>query len=149
MKNSLIIMTTITLISVLVISGCDNASNKMERAEVSVIESERDLEIAKSEVEAEVQIYRQEVSNDIMANNRAIAEIKERIQNEDEAARADHNSRIAELELENREMKRKMDNYRVVDKENWSEFKEQFSSAMDDLEYSLDNFFSTATTSRN
>jgi transposase-like protein len=142
-------MTTITLISVLVISGCDNASNKMERAEVSVIESERDLEIAKSEVEAEVQIYRQEVSNDIMANNRAIAEIKERIQNEDEAARADHNSRIAELELENREMKRKMDNYRVVDKENWSEFKEQFSSAMDDLEYSLDNFFSTATTSRN
>lgn len=56
MKCSIVIVTTFTLIAAFVFSGCDRQSNKMERAETSVIEANRDLEIAKAKVEAELRI---------------------------------------------------------------------------------------------
>jgi hypothetical protein len=72
MKYSIGILTTVTLIAAFVLSGCDSPSNKMENAETSVIEANRDLEIAKSEVEAELRIYRAENANRIMEYNRTI-----------------------------------------------------------------------------
>ena len=60
MKFSIVTVTTIILIASFVGSGCDSQSNKTEKAEPSVIEANQDLEIGKSEVEAELRIYRTE-----------------------------------------------------------------------------------------
>ncbi len=153
MKYSIGILTTITLISALVLSGCDGQSNKVENAETSVIEANRDLEIARSEVEAEYRIYRTENEERMVDNNRTIEDIKERISNEtDSEVRARHETRLQEYEVKQRELKREMDNYNVSGRENWNSFKNSFSNRMDDLGDSLDDFFSTRntpTTSRN
>jgi len=156
MKHSTGILTTITLIAVLVFTGCDrpsNQSNQMENAETSVIESNRDLEIAKAEVEAEYRIYRTKNADRMTENNRTIEDIKEKISNEpDSEVRARHENRLQEYEVKQRELNREMDNYRVSGRESWNSFKDSFSNRMDDLGDSLDNFFSTSgttTTSRN
>jgi len=153
MKHSTGILTTITLIAVLVFTGCDRPSNQMENAETSVIEANRDLEIAKAEVEAEYRIYRTKNADRMTENNRTIEDIKEKISNEpDSEVRARHENRLQEYEVKQRELNREMDNYRVSGRESWNSFKDSFSNRMDDLGDSLDNFFSTSgttTTSRN
>jgi hypothetical protein len=152
MKYAIVIATTITLIAALALSGCDTQSNKLERAETSVIESNRDLEIAKTEVEAEWRIYRSENSNRIVEYNRTIEDIKQQISNEpDSAVRARHEARLAEHEATHRDLKREMDNYKVSGRDNWDKFQDSFSERMDDLGDSLNDFFSSSrtTSSRN
>ncbi len=156
MKYSTGILTTITLIAALVLSGCDgqsNRDNRMENAETSVIESERDMQVARAEVEADYRIFKTENEDRLVENNRTIEEIKERINNgTDSEVRERHEVKLQEYEVKQRELKREMDNYNVSGRENWNSFKNSFSNRMDDLGDSLDNFFSssnTTTTSRN
>jgi hypothetical protein len=149
MKKSTIVITTITMMFAFTALSCDR-TDKMERAQIDVIEAERDLSIAQTEVAADVRIYRQETANDIRENNLAIADIKTKIQDEDAETRPAHQERIAELERKNNDLKRQMDNYSVTNRDHWENFKDQFSTNMDDLGKSLDNFFSqSTTTSRN
>ena len=150
MKYSTGILTSIALIAALVFTGCDGQSNRtsqVEDAETSVIESNRDLEIAKAEVEADYRIYKTENENRMEEHNRTIEEIRERINNEsDNEVRARHETRLQEYEVKQRDLKRDMDNYNVSGRENWDSFKNSFSNRMDDLGDSLDNFFSSRTT---
>lgn len=147
MKKSIISITTITIVFAFTALSCDSSPDRMERAQTSVIEAERDLDIAQAEIESEVRIYRQETANDIRENNMAIAVIKVRIENEEGEAKATYKKRIADLERNNVNLKREIDNYRVTNSDHWNDFKQNFSSSMDDLGNSLDDFFPITTTS--
>lgn len=149
MKNLLFGITTIILISLFLTQACDRPSNDIESAETSVIEAERDLEMALSEIEADVRIFRQEIANEIRENNLAIVDIKEKIEDEEAEIKAAHEVRIAGLERTNTELKRQIDNFRITNRSSWDDFKKQFSNSMDDLGNSLDDFFSDTTTSSN
>ena len=145
MKHSIGILTTITLIAALVLSACDERSDSMQDAETSVIESNRDMEIAKAEMDAEYRIYKLENENRLDRYNRTIEGLKEDIRNEDDQeARARLETRHNEKVRKHRELKRELDNYNVSGRENWNDFKDSFSSKMDDFGDSLDNFFSTS-----
>lgn len=147
MKYSIGILTIVTLFAAFILSGCDSPSNKMEDAEISVIEAERDLEIATSEVVAEVRKYRAENADRIMEYNRTISEIKQKINNEsDSEVRAIHETKLDGYEATHRELKREMDNYNPSGRENWDDFQDSFSNRMDDLGDSLNDFFSTSGT---
>jgi len=146
MKKSMYLITTLALTFAFFVQSCDRPDNQMERAQTDAIEAERDMEIAQSEIEADVRIYRQEAANDIRDNNRAIADIKRKIQDEDAETRAAHEVRIEELERKNSDLKRQIDNYRVSNRDSWDNFKGEFSSSMDNLGDSLDNFFSRSNT---
>lgn len=147
MNKSILVTTTITIMFALTALSCDSSPDNMERAENSVIEAERDVDIAQSEIESEIRIYRQEIANDIRENNMAIAEIKEKIEDEEGDVKENYETRISELESDNNDLKRQIDNYRVSNRDHWVDFKEGFSSNMDDLGNSLDDFFTTTTTS--
>lgn len=148
MKYPIGILTTVILVAAFALSGCDSPSNKMEDAETSVIEANRDLEIATSEVEAELSIYRAEVSDRIMEFNRTISGIKQKIENEsDMDVRVNLEKELNGLEVTHRELKREMDNYKASGRENWDDFKDSYSNRMDDLGDSLkDLFLNTSTT---
>ena len=78
-----------------------------------------------------------------MRYNRNIEEIKQRINNEsDSEHRARLQARLDEHEAKHRELRRDMDNFEISGRENWDDFKNSFSSRMDDLGDSLNNFFS-------
>lgn len=144
MKYSIGILTTVLLVTALVLSSCDNKSDKVDRAESNVAEAERDLEIAKSEVEAELRMYRANNTERIKEYNRKISDIEQRVENEsDEEVREELEEKLDELKESHTELKREMDNYQASGRENWEEFKDSFTSKMDDLGDSLENFFST------
>lgn len=147
MKKSIFLITTISIIFAFVAQSCDSSPDRMDRSETSVIESERDTDMAQNEIESDIRMYRQEISNDIRENNMAIAEIKERIENEEGEVKETYETRIEEIERDNDELKRQIDNYRVTNRDDWNEFKQDFSSSMSDLGNSLDDFFTTTTTS--
>jgi hypothetical protein len=148
MKNSFLIIIAMALTSVLVIQGCDRNSTQQER-ETSVIETERDIDIARSELQAEIRIYRLEAENEFKENNQNIADIKLEIEKKESNTRAAHLVRVVELERTNQNMKRQLDNYNYTTQVHWNAFKKDFSSAMNDLESSLNSFFSTTTATSN
>lgn len=132
-----------------ILTGCNDRPQKVENAETPVVEAERDLEVAKAEANAEVRIFRQEMNNAIVENNRTIATIKEQISNEEGEAKTTYEERIAELVISNHDMKQKLDNYNHTNRENWNSFKEDFSSSMENLKNSLENFFAERKTTTN
>jgi hypothetical protein len=148
MKYSIGIITTITLMAALILSGCDRPSNnKVEEAETSVIEANRDLEIAKAELEADLKIYRAQNSDRMVEYNRTIEEIKQKLNNEPNIeVKARHQTRLAEYEATHRNLKRELDNYSATGRENWNSFSNSFSDRLDDLGDSLNDFFSTSST---
>lgn len=152
MKYSIFMVSTITLIAAFVLSGCDSPSNRMENAETSVIEANRDLEMAETEVEADLLLFKAENEDQIMEYNRTISEIKQKIENEsDMDVRVNLERKLDEYEVSLRSLNSEMNNYQASGSENWDEFKDSFSNRMDDLGDSLDNFFSdpNTTTSTN
>jgi len=149
MKKSIFVITTFAIMFAFIAQSCDRSADKLERAQTSVIEAERDVDIVQSEIEADVRIYRQEMANEIRENNRTIADVKRKIQNEEPETRAAQEVRIAELEGDNSDLKRQIDNYRITNSDSWDTFKEDFSTSMGNLGDSLDNFFSRTTTSLN
>lgn len=145
MKHLLSILATLTLIAGFIFSGCDSPSSKMQDAETSVIEANRDLEMAKSEVEAELKMYRAENDERIMEYNRSINEIEQKIENEpDMDIKVRMEKKLAEFEATHDELEREMDNYKASGRDNWDNFKDSFSNRMDDLGNSLEDFFTTS-----
>jgi basic membrane lipoprotein Med (substrate-binding protein (PBP1-ABC) superfamily) len=145
MKHSISLLAILSLIAGIILSGCETPSNKMQDAETSVIEANRDLEIAKSEVEAEIKMYRAKNDERIMEFNRTIGEIKKKLENESDTDVKDRvEEKLAEYEATHRELEREMDNYKATGRENWDDFKDSFSSRMNDLGDSLDDFFTTS-----
>lgn len=141
MKNTLLVVIALTLLPSVILTSCNNRPQKVENTETNIIEAERDLEVAKAEVNAEVRIFRQEMNNAIVKNNRKIADIKEQILNEEGDAKSAYEKRIVEMVTSNHEMKQKLDNYNHTSRENWISFKTDFSSSMENLENSLEDFF--------
>jgi len=82
---------------------------------------------------ADIENYRLETAKRIAANEQAIAEFNAGIEHEKKAVRAEHKKKIAELEQKNREMKKKLADYKAEGKEKWEIFKAEFSHDMDNL----------------
>jgi len=150
MKNRLPVFITALLLIIAVFSGCNDREYSVENAETGVIEAERDLEIATAEAQAEVRIFRQEMNNQIVENNRNISTIKERILNEEDTTkRSEYEERITDLEKTNQDLKQQLDGYNHTNRENWDDFRDGFSNNIDNLGDSLDDFFTGRTTATN
>jgi len=148
MKYSIVVLTTVVLMAALVLSGCDSSFNEFEKAGVSVVESSGNDENSDREVNTEVHAFRVETAGKIMANNRSFDEIREMIKVEiDMEIKFRDEKVLSEFRKTNRDLKRELDGYSVSDRENWDLFKNSFSSKMDDLENSLNDFLSDRNTS--
>jgi hypothetical protein len=59
--------------------------------------------------------------------------IKRKIENEKIEAKAAYEIKIAELEQKNKNLKQKMDDYKVTGKTEWEQFKSEFNRDMEKL----------------
>jgi outer membrane murein-binding lipoprotein Lpp len=130
MKNLNKYLTAIAFMTVLLFSGCSTPSQKVENAETDVVKAEAALEAAYKDDMAN---YRAETTVRIAANEKSMAEFKERIATEKEEARSEYLAKIEVLERGNTNMKKRIDDYKSDGKENWKQFKEAFNNEMDDL----------------
>jgi len=133
MKKSILAMAAFTCIAGAILTSCNTSAERVENAQENVIQANKDLDQANQEYLADIENYRLETASRIEANEQAIADFNAGLEHEKKAVRAEHKKRIAELEQKNREMKKKLEEYKAEGKENWEIFKAEFSHDMDEL----------------
>ena len=140
MKSSKLLFLFTMLGIFFMFTSCDNAAQKVVKAEENVVDAEKDLQMAEEEYLADVEQYKLLSAEKIAANDRSIAEFNARIEQEKKEVRADYKAKIKSLETKNSDMKKKMYEYRVEGKDKWELFKTEFGKDMDDLGESISNF---------
>jgi hypothetical protein len=145
MKNTLYAAAAILFLAATVITGCEDSGDKLDRAKTSFVEASRDLNMAKSEVQAEIELFRNDNASKLAVNERSIAQIRTLIGKQDMAARTAFERKVSELDRNNRDLKSRLDNYNDSLSINWTRFKSDFNSDMDKLNNALQDFFPIET----
>ncbi|MFT6826809.1 MAG: hypothetical protein ACJA2S_004336 [Cyclobacteriaceae bacterium] len=133
MKNSSMYITFFTILSFFIISGCNNSTRKVENAQEDVTEAKKELNEANREYAVEMAKYKKDTEAKIVTNQKIIDDFKLRIENEKSEVKASYNKIIAELEQQNNDLGKKMDDYKAESKDQWESFKTEFSRDMDNL----------------
>lgn len=132
-KKTILILITASLVTVVLLTGCDNPKQKVGNAQSAVIESNKDLKQANRELISDIDQYRREATEKIAANDSTITAFKSNIANETGDAKAASEKQLAILEQKNRDMKKKLADYKGEGKEQWETFKTKFSHDLDSL----------------
>jgi predicted nucleic acid-binding Zn-ribbon protein len=133
MKKSILLMAIFTFTVGSLFTGCQNSAKKVENAEENLTEAKEDLRDAREEYREDIENYRLETAEMYEANNRSIAAFNQKMANEKNEVKMKYNKEIGDLELKNREMKKKMDEFNAESQEQWEKFKSDFKRDMDQL----------------
>jgi hypothetical protein len=132
-KNTLSIFAITTLMLGLNLSSCSSAADDVADAKEDVDSANKELDQAKEDLKIDMEVYRQETIEKILENENAIAEKRKLIETDKSALKAAHQKQIIDLETRNKELKDKLENYKGEGKENWEEFKKEFSHDMTEI----------------
>lgn len=133
LKNTLSIFALSTLMLGLNLSSCSSAADDVTDAKEDVDSANKELEQAKEDLKIDMEVYRTETIEKILENEKAIAEKRKSIETDKSALKAAHQKQIIDLESRNQELKDKLENYHGEGKENWEEFKKEFSHDMTEI----------------
>lgn len=139
MNKSIVLIAIATLVYSFIFIGCDNAAKKVENAENNVTEAKAELKDARAEYMKDVENYRRQTADQLEANNKSIEQFNLSIAKEKAQTKDAYNKQIAELELRNRELQKRMDEYNGDSKDQWDQFKSEFKRDMDQLGIALSN----------
>lgn len=124
-------------------TSCENSAKKVENAEENLTDAKEDLDEARADYQEDIANYRLQTADRYEENNEKIAAFNLKMAKEKEDIRAQYNTQMAELELKNREMKMKMDEYSADSNDEWQNFKIEFKRDMDQLEQALSDLTTT------
>jgi chromosome segregation ATPase len=133
MKKTILTITMSTLTFSSILTSCNSNSEKVENAEKEVAAAQEKLDQANEDYLIEIENYRIASREKMAANERSLNEFKSRIESEKEEARTDYETRIAELEKKNTDLKKILDDYKASGKENWEAFKIEFNRDLEAL----------------
>jgi hypothetical protein len=133
MKKSILKLSLIAVLAVSVTTACKSPGEKLNQANENATEANNELEKANEDYLNDIADYKIRMSEVTAANDKSIAEFKERIAMQKAEAKEDYKAKIAELEKKNSDNRKKMDDYKANGKENWANFKAEFSRDMDEL----------------
>lgn len=155
MKNPIIKLYFLFVLSIVTIIGCNNAPQdkaddiKSEQANVNqkneeVKNAERELQLAKDEYNQSVIdstneyiIYHDETIIRINENDKKIAQMIRNLKKENKEVRAKYEMQMIELNDKNNKLKSKINSYNNKTYNNWQKFKFSFNQEMDDLGNSI------------
>ena len=133
MKKSILAITILGFIASMSLTSCSSPAEKVEKAADNVTKANEDLDKAHEDYIENIENYRKEAQEKFDANQQSIAEFSVRISNEKKEAKEDYKRKLAELELKNTDLKKRMDEYRASGKEGWEKFKSDFNNDMEIL----------------
>ncbi len=133
MKKSNLIGIAFLIIATTLFISCNSSSEKVDKAKAEVAKANYNLDQANEEYLADMENYRIETAEKIAANQKSVADFKARIANDKSIAKDEYKAKIAALEQQNTDMKKRIDDYRETGKEKWELFKSEFSRDMDKL----------------
>ena len=125
LKSSVVMLVLLAFYQV----GCNSSTKNLEDAKTESVKAETELKIAEKEYLEDLREYRISKANEILENEKRIAEYKAlKVENKVEI-----NEKINAIEKKNNELKTKMENYKDDGEENWKTFKSEFNRDMDEL----------------
>jgi hypothetical protein len=137
MKKTLLVATSAALFSIAAFTSCSSPAEKVDQAQEDVNKANNKLDSAIKDYLADIDMYRIETSNRIIANDKSIADFNLTLANKKMDERAEYVKKIKSLEQKNADLKKKLDNYKADGNEKWKTFKAEFSEEMDDLGKSI------------
>jgi chromosome segregation ATPase len=139
MKKTILIFALYVMLAVIIMTGCETPAEKVENSKNNLDNAQKTLDKANSAYQAEVQNYRKEMSKRIAANDKILADFKERVEHDKKNAKAEYNKKIDELEQKNTDLKKEIDQYTEAGITKWEEFKLGFNHDIDALGKALDD----------
>ncbi len=148
MKKRIWVLAIVSIVAAPIINGCQTQSEKVENAQVRVQNADSNLkEVQKDSLThaqkatsvEEWKIFRNESQAKIRNNEIRIEALKTKINNNGGYANYTDRERIDSLEIKNKELVTRMDNY-TNGKSDWETFKLEFDRDLDGLGESLQKF---------
>lgn len=133
MKKSIWILTGVVFTISALLPGCNAPGEKVRDAKKEVVAAKVILDKAQQEYKEELINYRKETAMKIAENEKMAADFRVAITNQKKKAKAAAETKLAELEMKNEEMKIKLKDYQSNSKDGWQAFKTEFNRDMNEL----------------
>ena len=143
MKNSLLMLSTLTAINGLSIISCQTTEHKGINVGVVVDGNGNLLNADTTDYKNDIRIFRQNMDKRIESNHQNLSEIRTKITKENKEANSDFSTTIFELEMANGYMKIKLEDYKPRKTDKWKIFKKEFSKVMDEWNIEFADFAAT------
>ena len=138
MRKPILTITVISLIVVLIMTtGCNSSSKKIENAKENVQNANENVIDANQELNQalndSIQTFRKIAEDQIIANEKSLALYKARIAKENKKNKAVYEKEWAKLVEKNKELKSRLNDYKQESNGNWEDFKTEYNRDMDEL----------------
>jgi predicted RNase H-like nuclease (RuvC/YqgF family) len=134
MKNKIVTLAVMGLMTVVVLMGCQKTSeNNNQVAKESTGETKPDSQAVQAAYSDEWQTFKSESEQKIRDNENSIAAFKEKMKKSGAKIKAKYNKEIVKLEKANRGLKKKLEEYKNDGKVAWADFKTGFNNDMDKI----------------
>lgn len=140
-KKNIFVVSALSLFAICAtLPACNSAQNKQEQVEKDrekVTDAKNELNKAQDDYQADLEKFRLDVDQRIANNETRIHELRDSITYVGKPSREERRKRIDELEQKNRDMKRRLNEYKADGNEKWQSFKREFNHDMDELGHAL------------
>ncbi len=122
-----------------ILTGCETPAEKVEKASINVIEANQKLNEAETNYAADVEAFRKESEDKIIANEKSMVELQAKLANEKTETKTEYDDKIIALQQKNVDLKKRMDDYKPDGEEKWEIFKVDFNKDVDEIKESLNS----------
>ncbi|MGD0338263.1 MAG: hypothetical protein ABSB78_05690 [Bacteroidota bacterium] len=142
MKYSIFVFAVIGFMTGTLLTGCGKTSEqKVENAKENVGDAKQELKDTRTEYLIEWQTFKFESKQTIEANEKRIDAFKEKMEEAGHKAKAKYRKEVAVLEQKNRDLKKKLEEYKDEGQSKWEEFKTNFNRDMDEIGKTMKDLF--------
>jgi exonuclease VII large subunit len=142
MNNSILVFSVMGLISGSFLTGCEKtAEQRLEGAKQNVQKATQELKGDKTAFLEEWQRFKTESEQTLQANQKRIDAFKEKMDKAGSKVKAKYSKDVAALEQNNRDLKKKLDDYKDEGEGKWVEFKTNFKHDMDGIGKTMTDLF--------
>ena len=142
MRNSIMVFAVIASMAGMLLTGCGKTTEqKLDKAKEGVGDATQELKNARAEYLAEWETFKRESEAAIEANVKRIDAFKAKMDKASPTVKAQYDKQVAVLEQRNRDLKKKLDDYKDEGQGKWEEFKTNFKRDMDDLGKTMTDLF--------
>ncbi len=143
MKKFIFQLASVALVLVAMITSFSSPAQIMEVAQNNIQETSKDSDNDASlnkEYPEDIQNYIQEREDQIAFNGQIIAGYKWEMQNQRKEIKDKYLEKLTELDLKNKDLKERLNDYKIKGEKKWELFIKEFNTDMDQLSVELDTY---------
>jgi hypothetical protein len=137
MKKSIFILAITMFIAGTIFTGCQSSADKVQDAKDNVAAAKQELIQARID---SIKQFKKESAEEISHFEKSLAEFKAGIANQKKENKALYENKLAELEQQKSDLKRKLEEYNEDKIDQWNSFRAEFSHDMDELGKAFSDF---------